>query len=151
MTLYKRATPPQARILNIIEGAIKNVADKSGREFDLRYARSVAKRACGTLTAQWPEVLATVVPPPGWESKAQLSDAMIPTTICQGTPRSEPSHPAKRAKAGRSQFTRPSPLRLLERDIARQMRDIKNSGNVERAAAFIDILRLISALRNKEG
>jgi hypothetical protein len=58
-TLYKRASPPQHRVLHIIEGAIKNASDAHKEiKVSLRHRRSIAKRAAGTLTAQWPEVLA---------------------------------------------------------------------------------------------
>lgn len=58
-SLYNRASPPQARVLRIIEGAIKNAADAHDEiRVSPRHRRSIAKRAAGTLTAQWPDVLA---------------------------------------------------------------------------------------------
>ena len=57
-SLYGRATPAQAKVLRIIEGAAFNAADAHGVPRDTWMARSIAKRAAGTLTAQWPEVLA---------------------------------------------------------------------------------------------
>src|SRR5260370_35193289 len=56
--LYKRASPAQRRILRVVEGAVLNAADAHGRPRDRYIARSIAKRAAGTLTASWPEVLA---------------------------------------------------------------------------------------------
>lgn len=57
VTLYKRATPSQQAILRAVEGAIKNVAD-CHPEYNLgpKFARSVAKRAAGTLYAQWLDI-----------------------------------------------------------------------------------------------
>jgi len=61
-TLSKRATPLQLQMLRIIEGAVKNTFDAHplyliGMDeypFDKdRFARSVAKRAVGTLSAQY--------------------------------------------------------------------------------------------------
>ena len=58
-SLYNRATPSQKRILRIVEGAVKNAIDAHpGWNVPHNFARSVAKRAAGTLTAQWPDVLA---------------------------------------------------------------------------------------------
>lgn len=58
-TLYKRANPLQKRLLRIVEGAVKNTFDAHPEVEDKsRFARSVAKRAVGTLTAQFGEVLA---------------------------------------------------------------------------------------------
>src|SRR4051794_38425435 len=58
VTLSRRATPPQAMMLRIVEGAIKNASDAHGKDFDPTFARSVAKRAVGTLSAEMPAVLA---------------------------------------------------------------------------------------------
>lgn len=60
VSLYKRATPMQMRMLRIVEGAVLNTvhAHPEPREDLARFARGVAKRAVGTLTAQLPEVLA---------------------------------------------------------------------------------------------
>lgn len=58
-SLYNRASPPQAHVLRIVEGAIKNAAHAHEEiKVSPRHRRSIAKRAAGTLTAQWPEVLA---------------------------------------------------------------------------------------------
>lgn len=59
-TLYKRATPLQKRMLRIIEGAVMNAHHAHAkRDISMeRFARSVAKRAVGTLSAQMLDVLA---------------------------------------------------------------------------------------------
>lgn len=66
-TLSKRATPLQLQMLRIIEGAVKNAFDAHPELIGLvllddrtieRFARSVAKRAVGTLSAQMPWSLA---------------------------------------------------------------------------------------------
>jgi hypothetical protein len=59
-SLYKRATPLQRRMLRIVAGAVIN-AHHAHAIHDIsieRFARSVAKRAVGTLSAQMLEVLA---------------------------------------------------------------------------------------------
>ena len=60
-TLSKRADARQRRLLRIIEGAVKNTIDAhpDWREIDSKqFARSIAKRAVGTLSSQFDEVLA---------------------------------------------------------------------------------------------
>jgi len=59
VSLYKRANARQNRVLKIVEGAVKNAADHHPEfNYTPRLARSIAKRAAGTLTAQWRDVLA---------------------------------------------------------------------------------------------
>lgn len=58
-SLYKRATPIQRRMLRIIEGAVRQAHDSHPDMTDMnKFARCVAKRAVGTLTAQMPDVFA---------------------------------------------------------------------------------------------
>lgn len=52
-SLYKRANPVQKRMLRIVEGAVLNALDAHPEIKDRnRFARSVAKRAVGTLSSQ---------------------------------------------------------------------------------------------------
>ena len=58
-SLYKRANPIQKQMLRIIEGAVKNAHDAHPDIKDINlFARSVAKRAVGTLSAQMQRELA---------------------------------------------------------------------------------------------
>ncbi len=58
-TLSKRATPRQALLLRMVEGACRNAMHAhSGAVLDDKMCRSIAKRAAGTLAAQWAAVLA---------------------------------------------------------------------------------------------
>lgn len=60
-TLYKRANARQQQILRVVEGAVRNASSAHPEEHPIspRMARSIAKRAAGTLTALWQDVLAT--------------------------------------------------------------------------------------------
>ncbi len=49
-TLWNRATPSQYRMLRAIAGAVRNVAHAHQLEVPKTFARSVGKRATGTLT-----------------------------------------------------------------------------------------------------
>jgi len=59
-TLAKRATPSQAMVMRMVAGAVRTTAKvhPNWTLADPRTARSIAKRAAGTLTSQWREVLA---------------------------------------------------------------------------------------------
>jgi hypothetical protein len=58
-TLYKRASPAQQLMLRIVAGAVRNAADAHEVKLPRNFARSVAKRAVGTLSAQMLNTLAT--------------------------------------------------------------------------------------------
>ena len=133
-SLYKRATPPQARILRIVEGAVKNAADAHPNYgIDRRFCRSVAKRAAGTLTAQWPEVLA-----------AKPSDK--PVGVIVRTSQRLAADPGKPRVRGPSELTRRSPLRLLHVELGILACKAKHDGNAERFAAIADCLRAVARL-----
>lgn len=157
-TLAKRATPSQTRILRIIEGAVLNTADAHKLERDEFIARSIAKRATGTLTAQWPEVLAANTRPP--------KSSTIANGLCRACERrkhilnkcvrSEHAKllggarggygPDRRARRELSQFNRRLPLLELWMRLKREMWQISRSGNIEKINAYRDLLRMINKL-----
>lgn len=141
-SLYRRATPSQARVLRIIEGAIKNTCDAHPNlQISPRHRRSIAKRAAGTLTAQWPEVLA---------ASRGTSDSREP-----GQVRSDRGRVAQALKPlgrGGADCVGPSPLgrfpvRRLIADLARPLRAMKLAGETERVEAFVEALKIIDRLR----
>lgn len=144
-SLYKRATPSQAMVLRIVEGAVKNATDAHPElKISPRHRRSIAKRAAGTLTAQWPDVLAA--------SRA-LSDSRASGHGTTG--RGRVAHHAKPLGRGGTHFLKASPLgrfpvREFIREISRPIRGLKEAGQTERAEALIDVLRLIHRLRSGE-
>ena len=144
VTLAKRATPSQARILRIIEGAVLNTADAHGFKRDERLARSVAKRAAGTLTAQWPEVLA---------GKPPKSEPVV-VGYCRTCERRR--HLAKRgarlehailtsgvALRGSSHFNRRLPLLELWDRLNREMWHVSRSDDAAKIEAYRNLLRMI--------
>jgi hypothetical protein len=138
VTLYKRATPSQARILRAVEGAVKNAADAHPEmKFDRRFARSVAKRAAGTLTAQWPDVLAAR------EVPSETPDPGAVRTARRSWPVSPGCNAGRR---GARLPTAGAPLRRLWAQIAVKMRDVKRD-TPELAPAYIDVLKMIDKLR----
>jgi hypothetical protein len=139
VTLYKRATPAQARILRIVEGAVKNAADAHPElKISPHYRRSIAKRAAGTLTAQWPDVLA---------AKRSLSESGDARTPMQPRRRQQPAKDTMTAGRGAFRFFKRSPLGRVESTLRFRMKGIKANEHPEYARATIDALRLISEIR----
>lgn len=137
-SLYKRATPSQARILRAVEGAVKNAAHAHTCDtLPRNFARSVAKRAAGTLAAQWPDVLAARFDEPSGRSGAGIS----------GAGRQRWAKPAKPIGRGSSHVLRRSPLPALWKALAAQIRPLKESGQHEKAAAFVEVLKMIATLQ----
>jgi hypothetical protein len=136
-TLYKRATPTQARILRIVAGAVMNVAHYHP-EYGLtdRIARSIAKRATGTLTAQWREVLA-----------ARTARGFVLSQSGKGLTCTKalrmPSHLL--AAAGERHISqRRSPLHLIQHDLGILAGAARKAGDTARYEALADALRTIA-------
>jgi hypothetical protein len=147
-SLYTRATPRQAIVLRMIEGAVHNAAHAHpGRPIDDRMARSIAKRAAGTLTSQWGHVLAA----PRVRSEG---DAGHPVRqFAAGTAQSQ--RRARRNGSAEESISRGalhtgvswrSPLVLLHKAVAAQVGPAKHAGLNERADALIDVLRTLGAM-----
>jgi hypothetical protein len=136
-TLYKRASPPQHRMLRIVEGAFRDAAHVHGLEYPEHMPRSISKRAVGTLSSQWVETLAVQTP--------SVGDGVAK--------RAEPSQCSRLAlvsgaRRGASQLTRRSPLKKIIVHLSTQLRDIKKAGQTEKAEAFIEVLKFIHGLKN---
>jgi hypothetical protein len=146
-SLYTRATPSQARILKIVEGACINARDAHPNvQINRRFARSVAKRAAGTLTAQWPDVLAAgaLQPSDGAEANPSGADRR---GVSHLTRHAVTAQLVKRTKASAS-YERRRSLRFLHRRIGYLCGQAKRSGDASAHAAFVTALRLIAAELN---
>ena len=152
-SLYNRATPSQDRILRIVEGAVLNTADAHGNTRDVWLARSIAKRAAGTLSAQWPEVLAA-------NSRLPASGSVADTTKCRACERR--AHLARlrvrrqristlggAAERRASQLLRRPPLRELWNRLKREMWQITRADDSAKAAAHVHLLRMIDKLQRE--
>jgi hypothetical protein len=146
-SLYKRATPRQAIVLRMIEGAVRNaVHAHPGRTIDdERMARSIAKRATGTLTAQWAAVLAA---PRVWSDGSSgyfldRSAAAGRSMVRRGRGNAVVG-PSGHDRGGAPQRSWRAPVRALHRAIGHETGRAKRSGNTEREAALIDVLRLMA-------
>lgn len=138
-TLYNRATPSQRKVLRMIEGAVLNVAHHHPHyRLDEQIARSIAKRATGTLTAQWPDVLAAVSSPPSDHGTAILASrrsSRMSLRVCSGTVSGE-----------RHRCNRRSPLRELRKQLGLMAGWARKAGHLERASALADALRVLARI-----
>ena len=77
-SLYKRASPREALMLRIISGAVLNTADAHPGKYniDAKFARGAAKRAVGTLSASWADLLAAESRRPSGESLGTSSQGL---------------------------------------------------------------------------
>lgn len=132
-TLLKRSTPPQFRMLRAIAGAVDNAAHAHKLEIPRHFAHSVAKRATGTLTAQWPEVLAATA-----DNRRQEGLRARLTTRRPRGDHSDGDH----SKGGRLGLLRRSPIRALWKRFAAGMWRFKH-GPPEIYAAHVRILKLL--------
>lgn len=140
-TLYKRATPSQARILRAVEGAVKNVADCHPEfGYSPRLGRSIAKRAAGTLSSQWLGVLAATLKPSESAVQDRRSSALPLTShLCKESGRGAPK---ARPKG--------SPLIKAWKRIGIMAGNARRAGQHERHAALVDCLRLIASMQVKK-
>lgn len=136
VSLYKRATPSQAAILRIVEGAIRNTQHAHPElEISPQHRRSISKRAAGTLTAQMPEVLAA--------SKPSESGGVKP--VSSRRCRSYQVAITTEWEASQ-QIRRRFPLRQLIKFLSQDLSAMKRT-DPARAAAFVEVLRMIDGLK----
>lgn len=132
-TLWNRATPSQYRMLRAIAGAVLNACDHHKLPRDKYFARGVAKRAVGTLTAQWPDVLA---------AQAMRRQNGSRDRLISRDPRG--SHATQGLPKGDSlRLLRLSPIRFAWKRYAAGMWKIKHEGTPEQFAAHIRVLQLL--------
>lgn len=144
-SLYKRATPPQARIMRAVEGAVKNASDAHGWNLDRRVGRSIAKRAAGTLSAQWPEVLAATSLPSDWLSTYAPSGKSSALTPCYKG-RDGVAQVVKPAPgASVSDTRRRSPLSRVWKKLAIAIGKAKREGQIYRAEVLIQAIKIVAA------
>ena len=137
-SIYHRANPSQARIMRAVEGAVRNAADAHpGWSFDRRFARSVAKRAAGTLTAEWPDVLA---------ARLARRQAKRASGLAEGAASGEGVlRLSRHSLRGGFRVTRAAPLKHLWRQLSRMAGEAKHQP--ERQKVIVEVLRMVSELQ----
>lgn len=138
-------TPSQEWVFRAVAGAVKNAAHGHPNwPLDKTIARSIAKRATGTLTAGWRDVLAAA---PSERAEGALSPTRPPRgRSLQGRVKRGASVRDTVQRVGRC-----SPLRLLHNKIGAMAAAAKYTGQPERAAILIEVLRVIGDMREAEG
>lgn len=138
-----RTKPAKAHVMiyRAVDGAVRNVAHHHPK-WNLQHrdvARSIAKRATGTLTAEWPDVLAA---------------RMVPSDVI-GLPGSGqwPPFRSARKRGGRGASVAnlrrsPHSLRNLWNEVSSLIGPAKRAGQHERVEAFVAVLRIIDARIN---
>lgn len=138
VSLYVRANPRQRKIFRIVEGSVRNTLH-AHPDYQLpeSAARSIAKRAAGTLTASWPEVLAI----PLESSERSEGIGSVPS----GPDSVGPA--AQRIRRGSpSRMRRPPLFAKLYRELSWRTGEARYKGHSERAETLIEILRLIDRM-----
>jgi hypothetical protein len=121
------------RIYRAVHGAVRNVEHGHPRwSLPKDLARSIAKRATGTLTAAWPDVLAAHSQP----SDSDDGRGYWPPSLRRAA--------RPRRKGDRRANLRRSPLRLAWDEISSMIGPAKRAGQHERAAALVEALRIIA-------
>jgi hypothetical protein len=120
-------------MLRAIAGAVLNAAHAHQIEMPKTFARSVAKRATGTLTAQWPEVLAATASRRQDSSRDRLTSRELRgSDLRKG-----------RSKGDRLGLLRRSPIRFVWDYYAAGMWKVRREGTPEQYAAHVRILQLL--------
>lgn len=131
-------TPSQQRIWRAIDGAVRNAAHgHPGWNLTRTMARSIAKRATGTLTAQWQEVLAAK---PSERSGRLRGDHGNHAVLATG----QRGRGASPVKGVATAPPRRSPLRLLHNRLGAMAGEARRAGQTDRHQALVEALRLIA-------
>ena len=127
--------------MRAVAGAVKNALDAHpGWRAPKWLANSVAKRAAGTLTAGWPDVLAAQITP----SENGRVGGFLPTRP------SQLRGPATKTRGGGvSSCKGHLPRALLVTALARPLRQMKKTDPV-RAEVYVEVLKLIDKLAKGE-
>lgn len=130
----KGGRQPHQRVFNIVEGAVYNARDSHPNwPLDHRFVKSIAKRAAGTLTATWPEVLAAPTKPsdqPGAGYGIRVPGGGI-------------SDATTRSRRGRVTPVLARSLKRLHVKVGVLAAQARYAGQSERYNALVDALRLV--------
>ena len=138
-TLQKRANGPQCRMLKIVSGSVLDAAHAHPHTLiDSRFARSVAKRAVGTLSAQWPEVLAAGETRTSGKRQKSLD-------FCRSR-----RAPMARDGEGSVLAAKADPLSKICDRLGRMIKPLRMAGDLESAQAIRVALAALSPLARKE-
>lgn len=156
-TLWKRANPVQLRMLVIIAGAVIDVRNHHpGRMPGRSFARSVAKRAVGTLWAQAHTLAGAEMRPSDRDrphtGKADRRGAEISElrTGAQGTLPRSTARLRRRLRRRAVFHDRPAIVREFIRRLSKEIKPAKMAGRGEYAAGMIRALKLLAEIMRDE-
>lgn len=139
-TFVNRATAPQMRIYRAVHGAVRNAA-ASHKEIQIppTFAASVAKRAAGTISSQWRDVLAAGTPSDSGGDVVRLSSSQRVWLLdARAGDRSGIS-----GNGGAHTHSGHPTLRTLRHDLGIMAREARIAGQTERLAVLVDVLRMM--------
>lgn len=132
MTVHKSLG--HQKVFNAITGAVINAADAHPKwNLTRNMAQSIAKRAAGTLTAGWPEVLAACRTPPDEDRSLR--------EYGRSQRRSFADRGVSSGQVSQLQFRH---LTLIANKLGDEARKAKYAGNTERVSTIIEVLRMIA-------
>ena len=138
-TFIRRATRQQAAIYRIIAGAVRQAAAAhTENQISPLFAGQVAKRGAGTLAAMPAFAAASAAVKMGGSSLTYDPSASADRFLNRRTARTSVD-----SSRGAQQDALRSPLRRLHRRIGAAICDAKKAGNLEVAAALIEIARFV--------
>lgn len=137
-SLWLRASPRELRALRIVAGAVLNARDAHPHiVVDRKFARSVAKRAIGTMSSQWGDLLAASNRRPSLAERCQSSNALRREAGLR--------KPCERGQALAG--TGLPPVRLAVKAISKEIGVLRGSGqSPERMEGMIECLRIIDRI-----
>jgi hypothetical protein len=160
-SLYKRATPFQVRLLRAVEGAVHNTAH-AHPEFLItdKFARSIAKRAAGTISAQMPGSLARPHQRVSQDQAVSLRTARSAASHLLLAPiASSHCSEAKQGSSHRSRRSQEKAVSPLERrlllfplqvHLGKLARYARKAGDKSRLDTLVEIMKLLDRLAKDE-
>lgn len=153
VTLSKRATPSQRLMLKIIEGAVLNTADAHSQKRDSGLARSIAKRAAGTLSSQWMEVLAANTRPsvkgPVEISNCRACERRAYLLELEARKEFGAQLVQRRLRGKAPEPNRRFPLLILWERLSREMWEIRRGPDKAKFEAYPHLLKMIHQLHKE--
>ncbi len=140
-TLWKRASGAQEWMLVIVAGAVINAAHSHpGKMPDKQFARSVAKRAVGTISAHMPELLA---------ANRESGEPSGSRRLSNGRRRHRRLS-TKGVETGRSESVKAAPFTALCRKLGNQKWKLRTAGDTEGLTCLNQAIAALAPMARRE-
>lgn len=140
-------------VLRMVEGAVRDAAHCHKVTLPERLARSIAKRAAGTLTAGWRDVLAAKLTPSAREPDFSLSGSgsgARSQSVMGVRSRRSLMRVGDRDGGTASDYERRSPYFRVKKQLGIKAGQAKRANRPELYAAIIEALRAIAKLEKTD-